>query len=211
MVTTVCWSTEERVDFALEGVIVSCGSTIDWLKNEIGLFKDSTLTEPMATEIPDNNGVYIVPAFSGLGAPHWDMNRKGSITGLSFSCNKNHLVRAALESIAYQIKDVVVAMEADSKIELQELMVNGGISSNGFVLQFLADLLDRPVFNCGMHDVSALGAAYLAGLKAGIYKNLDQLKMLNADKNIIHPQPNEEIKNWYSEWQEIISNGKRFL
>jgi glycerol kinase len=204
MVTTVCWSTEERIDFALEGVIVSCGSTIEWLKNEIGLFNDSILTESMAAEVPDNNGVYIVPAFSGLGAPHWDMNRKGSITGLSFTSNKNHVVRAALESIAYQIKDVVVAMEADSKIELQELMVNGGISSNGFVLQFLADLLDRPVINSGMPDVSALGAAYLAGLKAGVYKNLDQLKTLNADKHIIEPQPNEKIKNWYSQWKEII-------
>src|SRR3569833_1963524 len=101
----------------------------------------------MASSVSDNNGVYFVPAFSGLGAPHWDMNRKASITGLTFDCNKNHIVRAALESIPYQIKDVIVAMQADAGIELQKLMVDGGITSNKFVLQFLSDLLERMVVN----------------------------------------------------------------
>ena len=113
----------------------------------------------MATSVPDNNGVYFVPAFSGLGAPHWEMNRKASITGLTFDCNKNHVVRAALESIPYQIKDVIVAMEQDAGVELQELMVDGGITANKFVLQFLSDLLERKISNIGMADVSALGAA----------------------------------------------------
>src|SRR5207249_11549245 len=120
MVATICWSTEDRVDYALEGVIVSCGATIEWLKNDLQLFTDSKQTESIANAVEDNNGVYLIPAFSGLGAPHWDMKRKASISGLTFGCNKNHIIRAALESIPYQIKDVIVAMEADANIALQE-------------------------------------------------------------------------------------------
>lgn len=204
MVTTICWSTEDRVDYALEGVIVTCGASIEWLKNEVGLFTDSRQTEAMATSVPDNNGVYLVPAFSGLGAPHWDMNRKASITGLTFDCNKNHIVRATLESIPYQIKDVITAMEQDAGIQLKELMVDGGITSNKFVLQFLCDLLERTIVNIGMPDVSALGAAYLAGLKAGVYKNLEHLKTLNIDKSFTHPQENKKIKECYAGWQAAI-------
>ncbi|MDQ3844751.1 MAG: glycerol kinase GlpK [Bacteroidota bacterium] len=204
MVSTVCWSMEDRVDYALEGVIVSCGATIEWLKNELGLINDSKETEAMATAVTDNNGVYLVPAFSGLGAPHWDMNRKAAITGLTFDCTKNHVVRAALESIPYQIMDVLVAMEEDADIVLQELMVDGGITSNGFVLQFLSDLLDRTIVNIGMPDVSALGAAYLAGLKAGVFKSLHQLKTLNSDKKLIYPNNNSNIKEWYAGWQSVI-------
>ena len=206
MVTTVCWSTEDRVDYAFEGVIVSCGSTIEWIKNELGLLNDSKQTEVMATTVADNNGVYLVPAFSGLGAPHWDMNRKASITGLTFDCNKNHVVRAALESIPYQIKDVIVAMEQDAGIELQELMVDGGITSNKFVLQFLADLLGRAIVNIGMPDVSALGAAYMAGLKAGVYSNLEHLRLLNSRKNYIHPELNAgKVQVWYEGWKSAIN------
>jgi glycerol kinase len=195
---------ENRVDYALEGVIVSCGSTIEWLKNELKLIGDSKETEALATSVPDNKGVYLVPAFSGLGAPHWDMNRKASITGLTFDCNKNHVVRAALESIPYQIKDVIVAMEKDAGIALQELMVDGGITANKFVLQFLSDLLERNIVHIGMPDVSALGAAYLAGLKAGVYKDLDHLKKLNVDKSVTLPQQNKKIKENYSGWQNAI-------
>jgi glycerol kinase len=171
MVTTICWSTPDRVDYALEGVIVSCGATIEWLKTELGMFADSKLTEEMANAVADNNGVYIIPAFSGLGAPHWDMNRRGSIHGLTFDCGKNHIVRAALESIAYQVKDVIDAMQYDTGLPLQGLMVNGGISANQFVLQLIADLLNCEVLNNGMPDASALGAAFLAGITAGIFKN----------------------------------------
>jgi glycerol kinase len=205
MMTTVCWSTADRVDYALEGVIVSCGATIEWLKNELGLFMESSESEHMATSVPDNNGVYIIPAFSGLGAPHWQMNRKASIEGLTFDCNKNHIVRAALESIPYQIRDVMVAMESDTGIPLKELMVNGGITANKFVLQFLADLLDRTIANMQMPDVSALGAAYLAGLQAGIFSDLDDLKMLNADKSVIEPGPSKDlVKSYYAGWKNAV-------
>lgn len=204
MMTTICWATENRVDYAFEGVIVSCGSTIEWLKNELGLIDDSKVTEGMAVSVRDNNGVYLVPAFSGLGAPHWDMGRKASITGLTFDCNKNHIIRAALESIAYQIKDVIVVMERDAGIALQELTVDGGIASNKFVLQFLSDLLGKKIVRIGTTDVSALGAAYIAGLKDGLY-DFETLKSLNNDKSFFHPtEDRTKFDIWYKGWREAI-------
>jgi len=204
MVTTICWSMPNKVHYALEGVIVTCGATIEWLKNELGLFADSKQTEAMATSADDNNGVYLIPAFSGLGAPHWDMNRKALISGLTFSTTKNHVVRAALESIPYQIKDVIVAMETDTKIELHQLMVDGGISSNSFVLQFLSDLLNKPVVNLGFPDVSALGAAFLAGLQQKVFKDLDQLSQLGRDKKILQPSADNKINAWYEGWKKAV-------
>ena len=205
MVSTICWSTAERVDYALEGVIVTCGATIEWLKNEWGIFEDSKDTEAMARSVAHNNGVYLVPAFSGLGAPHWDMNRKASITGLTFGATKNHLVRAALESIPYQIKDIIGAMEADAGLELKELMVDGGMTSNGFVLQFLADLLGKPVLKINMPDVSALGAAYMAGLACGLFTNIAHLQSLKKEVETIMPcVDNRAVMSYYEGWQETV-------
>ena len=190
----------------MEGVIVTCGATIEWLKNELGLFTDSKQTEAMATSVEDNNGVYLIPAFSGLGAPHWDMNRKASVSGLTFSANKNHIVRAALESIPYQIKDVIDAMEKDTGVALKELMVHGGLSANGFVTQFIADLLNKPVHCSSMPDISALGAAYLAGLQQKVYIDLDHLSGLNTENKILKPSNNHNAEEWYKGWQEMIKN-----
>lgn len=204
MVSTICWSTQQRVDYAQEGVIVSCGATIEWLKNELHLFSDHRETEQMAHAVAGNGGVYLVPAFSGLGAPHWDMNRRASITGLTFGCNKHHIVRAALESIAYQIKDVIEAMQMNTGIQLEELMVNGGITSNQFVLQFLADLLEKPVILRNMPDISALGAAWLAGLQAGVFTGLDHLKEIGQQRSEVHPRNNPEIKGYYEGWKKAV-------
>jgi len=206
MVTTIGWSTETHVEYALEGVIVTCGATIEWMKNRLNLFESSNETEEMANAVPDSNGVYVIPAFSGLGAPHWDMNRKASITGLTFDCNKNHIVRAALESIPYQIKDVITAMESDTGILLEKLMIDGGLTSNQFVVHFLSDLLEKDVVNLGFPEVSALGAAYLAGLKTGIYSSIDYLKTLNKGKVItVRPNAvNEKVKAGYTGWQLAI-------
>lgn len=207
MVTTVCWSADKRIDYAFEGVIVSCGATIEWLKNEMNLFTDSKETEAMANAVADNGGVYLVPAFSGLGSPHWDMDRRASITGMSFGTTKNHVVRAALESIPYQIKDVIVAMEKDAGISLQELNADGGITSNAFVIQFLTDLLNKNVATIGMPDVSALGAAYLAGLQTGVYESIEALKKLNADKKNHLPQTDlSKVNEGYAGWQKAINN-----
>jgi glycerol kinase len=207
MMATICWSTEDRVDYALEGVIVSCGSTIEWLKNEVGIISDSRATEAAANAVADNNGVYLIPAFSGLGAPHWDMSRKASIVGLTFDCNKNHIIRAALESIPYQIRDVIDAMESDAGISLDKLMADGGATSNGFIMQFLTDLLNRPVETISFPDVSALGAAYLAGLKAGVYTNIDYLKTLNKDKRVLQPKENDIVHNGYEGWKAAVESG----
>jgi len=205
MVTTICWSVPGRVDYALEGVIVSCGSTIEWLKNEMGLFADSKQTEAIATALPNNNGVYLIPAFSGLGAPHWDMARKASIHGLTFDCNKNHIIRAALESIAYQVKDVADAMQADTGLPLQALMVNGGISSNQFVLQFIADLLNGDVVNNQMPDASALGAAFLAGITAGLYpEGLDSVHSRHNEHIYKTGPDSDQSKVAYAGWQVLV-------
>jgi glycerol kinase len=205
MMTTICWSTADRVDYALEGIIVSAGATIEWVKNQLGLFESIDDLEKICLSLDDNGGVYIVPAFSGLGAPHWDMNRKASIEGLSFDATKNHIIRAAVESIPYQIKDVIVAMEADSGMPLSELKIDGGITSNKFVIQFLADLLERKVTNIEIADVSALGAAYLAGLNAGVYKSIDQLKTFNQNsKSTISKSNSINVKNGYEGWRRIL-------
>lgn len=208
MVTTVCWSVDGRIDYALEGVIVSCGATIEWLKNELNLFDHSKETEAMANAVPGSDGVYLIPAFSGLGSPHWQMDRKASITGMSFNTTKNHIVRAALESIPYQIKDVIVAMEKDAELSLTELNADGGITANKFVIQFLTDLLNKQVDTIGMPDVSALGAAYLAGLKAGVYESIDALRTLNADKKKYIPATDtDKVNKDYRGWCKAI-NGK---
>jgi len=209
MITTVCWSTKDRVDYALEGIIVSAGSTIEWVRNQLNLFNNTNELEQICTSLKDNGGVYVIPAFSGLGAPHWKMNRKASIEGLSFDSNKKHIIRAAVESVPYQIKDVIEAMEKDAGTPLSELKIDGGMTNNKFVTQFLADLLDRKVTTIKIADVSALGAAYLAGLKCGIYKSLEQLKSFNKNTGSTFSGPNSKyVKTAYSSWQSIISNIK---
>lgn len=201
MLTTICWSLPDRVDYAFEGVIVSCGSTLEWFKHNLGLFADSQETEAIALSVSDNNGVYVIPAFSGMGAPYWQMDRKASITGLTFDCTKAHIVRAALESIAYQIKDVIVTMEKEAGVYLDQLMTDGGLGRNGFVMQFLADLLNKRVVRPGIADLSALGAAYIAGLKAGVYKDLEQMAILRSGDMVFEPVSDERIEEFYQNWK----------
>ncbi len=208
MLTTICWSTQERVDYALEGAIVSCGSTIEWLKSQLGLFSSPAETEAMATAVTDNASVYLIPAFSGLGAPHWQMSRKASIEGMTFGTTKNHIVRAALESIPYQIKDVVEAMEKDMQAALKSISVNGGMTKNNFVIHFLADLLGIPLNKQRNPDVSALGAAYLSGLKSGVYENIEQLSAINKKQTEqVLANPENKLPNkGYQGWKEKIAN-----
>lgn len=205
MVSTICWSTEDKVSYALEGVIVSCGATIEWLKNELGLFSSSNETMEMAETLNDNGGVYLVPAFSGLGSPHWQMERRASISGLTFSTTKNHIVRAALESIPYQIKDVITAMEKDSGVHLKQLMIDGGITANQFVMSFISGLLNKNIVSIGMADVSALGAALIAGLKSGMYENLETLQQLNTEKKIFAPANQDAAAKAHEGWLKAIN------
>lgn len=207
MLTTICWSTEHRVDYALEGAIVSCGSTIEWLKNELNLFNEPSETETMATAVADNAGVYLIPAFSGLGAPHWQMSRRASLEGMTFGTTKNHIVRAALESIPYQIKDVIAAMEQDMGAPLKSISVNGGMTKNQFVVRWLVDLLASPLKKQQNPDVSALGAAYLAGLKSGVFESIAQLQAINQAKTetILPDLTNVAVGKGYRGWINKIT------
>ena len=207
MMTAICWSIQDRVDYALEGVIVTCGATINWLKEQLGLFASSKDTEKMALSVEDSGGVTLVPAFSGMGAPYWKMDARAAIAGLTFGSTKEHIVRAALESIPCQIKDVIDAMEEDSGLALSELKVDGGITSNNFVIQMIADLLDCDVANIGMEEVSALGAAYMAGLRVGIWKSIDELAALSGDIRRCSPgSPREAVaRAAHTRWKQAVS------
>ena len=205
MVTTICWSMPNRVDYALEGIIVTCGATINWLRDQLGLFVENRQTQKIALSIEDTNGVYLVPAFSGLGAPHWKMDAKAAILGLNLGCDRKHIVRAALESIPYQIKDVISAMEQDSGIKLKELKVDGGVTANHFVMQFLANLLRTNVINIGLEEVSALGAACLAGLQQNIFSDIDQLKNLTTGRKRFSPNTDvEKVHASYEGWKKAV-------
>ncbi len=205
MVTTICWSTPQRIDYALEGIIVTCGAAINWLRDNLGLFADSAQTAQIASSLEDNAGVYLVPAFSGLGAPHWKMDLRAAVLGLTLGCNRNHIIRAALESIPYQIKDVIAAMEDESGVPLQQLNADGGITGNEFVMRFLADLLGAEVVNIGIPDVSALGAALLAGLQEGVFDELAQLQQLGAEKRVYRPGPDvPAAQRAYHGWSRAV-------
>ena len=161
----------------------------------------------MARSVPDNNGVYIIPAFSGLGAPHWKMSAKARITGLTFGADKNHIVRAALESIPFQIKDVISAMEEESGLSLEELKVDGGISANRFVVQSLSDLLNTSITNIGIADVSALGAALIAGMCHDIFASIEELEAMHQQQQTYHPAADtEDLLKAYQVWKTEIEN-----
>jgi glycerol kinase len=204
-VATICWSMPGRVDYALEGIIVTCGATIQWLRDQLGLFARSSETQEMALSVKDNGGVYVVPAFSGLGAPHWRMDLRAAVLGLTLGADKRHIARAALESIPYQIRDVMTVMEQDSGIRLRQLRVDGGITANRFVMQFLTDLLSVDVVNIGIPDVSALGAALLAGLHEGIFTDIEQLEGLSIGRQTYSPGPDREnVQGWYHGWKRAV-------
>ena len=209
MVTTICWSIENRVDYALEGVIVSCGATIEWLKQQLGLFAESRQTEEMATSLESNEGVYLIPAFSGLGAPHWQMDWKASIHGLTFKSDKNHFVRAALESIPYQIKDVIVAMEQETNTALKTLNADGGITANQFLMLFLTDLLSTEVVNIGFADVSGYGAALIAGLGGGVWQSIDDFPQHAQSQTFQPSADNIAVLSAYQGWLEIVAGLKK--
>ncbi len=209
MITTICWSTAERTDYALEGVIVSAGATIEWLRKQLGLFESTTELEAICRSVEDNGGVYLIPAFSGLGSPHWDMTRRASLEGMTFATTKDHVIRAAVESIPYQIKDVIVAMEAGSGTSLSALKIDGGITKNTFVIEFLADLLEREVTQIEIADVSALGAAYLAGLQIEMYESIEALKSLQQAVSVVQPGLKAQQKQaYYQAWQGWITPPK---
>lgn len=176
LLTTIAWQINGEVNYALEGSIFIGGAVVQWLRDELGMISRSADVETLANKVPDTQGVYIVPAFAGLGAPHWDQHARGTITGLTRGTNKSHIARAALESIAYQTMDVLKAMEADAGVGIAELRVDGGATANNLLMQFQADLLNCKVIRPEVTEVTAIGAAYLAGLATGFWESIEQIR-----------------------------------
>ncbi len=194
LVTTIAWGIDGKVNYALEGSIFVAGAAIQWLRDELRLIDSASMTEYMAQNVEDSNGCYVVPAFTGLGAPYWDQYARGTIVGLTRGVNKDHIVRATLESLAYQVNDVLEAMKADSGIELSALKVDGGASANNFLMQTQADISSAPVNRPKCVETTAMGAAYLAGLAVGYWNS-----------------PEEVVKNWAIDqiFMPKIEAGKR--
>ena len=175
LLTTIAWKINGEVTYALEGGIFIGGAVVQWLRDELGLIKSSAEVEVLAATVKDNGGVYVVPAFAGLGAPHWDQHARGTITGITRGTNSGHFARAALESIAYQTMDVLKSMEADAGTPISELRVDGGASANNILMQFQADMMKCKVIRPQVTEVTALGAAYLAGLATGFWSDVEEI------------------------------------
>lgn len=175
LVSTIAWGVDDKVEYALEGSIFVAGAAVQWLRDELGLIRDATESEVLAKSVPDANGCYVVPAFVGLGAPYWDQYARGAIVGLTRGVNRNHIVRATLESIAYQVNDVLMAMQEDSGMPITSLRVDGGACDNDFLMQFQADILNTSVVRPYCIETTAMGAAYLAGLAVGYWRSKEEI------------------------------------
>ena len=201
LVTTIACGAGGKVQYALEGSIFVAGAAIQWLRDELRLLDDARDSEYMAQKVPDTNGCYVVPAFTGLGAPHWDQYARGAIVGLTRGCNKYHIIRATLDSLCYQVNDVLRAMQADSGIPLKALKVDGGACANNYLMQTMADLSGLPVMRPCCVETTALGAAYLAGLAVGYWSSTDEVIRNWAVDRTFAPQITEQerakrIKGW---------------
>lgn len=192
LLTTIAWKIGDQVNYALEGSIFVAGSIVQWLRDGLGIIRKSSDVEALATSVPDNGGVYLVPALTGLGAPYWDQYAKGSIHGLTRGTTAAHIARAALEGIAFQTMDIVAAMERDAGVPLGELKVDGGASRNNLLMQFQSDVLGTKVVRPEVTETTALGAAYLAGLAVGFWKNIDELKLQWKAEHVFEPSADKE-------------------
>jgi len=209
LLTTVAWKVGDKLEYALEGSIFIAGAVVQWLRDGLGIIKHSADVEKLAASVPDNGGVYLVPAFAGLGAPHWDQYARGSISGLTRGSTAGHIARAALEGIAFQVADVLSAMEADSKIKLKELRVDGGACANNLLMQFQADLLGVPVVRPAIQETTALGAAYLAGLAVGFWRNEAEIaKQWKVDHTFEPAMKNDKREKLRASWNKALERAK---
>ena len=202
LVTTVAWGLNGIVNYALEGSVFIAGAAIQWLRDELHLLDAAGDSEYFAGKVPDTNGCYVVPAFTGLGAPYWDPYARGTIVGLTRGVNRNHIIRATLESLAYQVNDVVEAMEADGGIRMKQLKVDGGASANDLLIQMQADLCRVPIIRPTCVETTAMGAAYLAGLAAGYWQDQKELAALQTADRVFEPVISEEerekkLRGWH--------------
>ena len=211
LLTTIAWGLDGKVSYALEGSVFVAGSAIQWLRDGLKLIETAGETEGLANAVEDTNGVYLVPAFVGLGAPYWDDKCRGAIFGLTRGATKEHLVRATLESLAYQTKDIINAMEKDSGLKLTKLKVDGGAVKNNFLMQFQSDILNVNVERPTVNETTALGAAYLAGLATGFWKDKDDIIKHYQIDRIFHPYMAEERRQkLYKGWQKAVKTACEF-
>lgn len=205
LVTSISCGMNGHVNYALEGIINTTGDTMRWLKNELELFKNFYECEAEAVSIPNNGGVYLIPAFVGLGAPYWNPATRAAIFGMNRSTTKSHIIRAGLESIVYQVKDIIELVHAESEVRIKELRVDGGATSNQFLMQFLADILQVKVIVSDVAELSAMGAVYLGGLSSGVWADFTDLKVLNQDYHIYYPAMDSEIaEKHYEGWKQSV-------
>jgi len=204
LLTTIAWGLDGKVTYALEGSVFIAGAAIQWLRDGLKLIDESPDSEYIAMKVADTGGVYVVPAFAGLGAPYWDMYARGAIYGLTRGTTKAHLVRATLESLAYQTKDVLTAMEKDSNVKLNTLRVDGGASANNLLMQFQSDILGVKVERPKIIETTALGAAYLAGLAVGFWKKGEISKNWQLDQPFKANMESKERKQLYQGWQKAV-------
>jgi glycerol kinase len=208
----VAWKIGNKTEYALEGSIFIAGAVTQWLRDGLGLIRKSADIEALAQTVDDNGGVYFVPAFAGLGAPHWDQYARGTMVGLTRGSNAGHIARAALEGIAYQVADVVKAMEKDAGLKLKELRVDGGASLNNLLMQFQSDLLGVPVLRPKVSETTALGAAYLAGLAVGYWKDKEDIAVQWQVDSQFDPKMNlKQVKKLTLGWQKALGRSKSWL
>lgn len=209
LLTTIAWGLDGKVEYALEGSIFIAGASIQWLRDELKLINDAADSEYYATKVEDTNGVYVVPAFAGLGAPYWDMYARGTIVGLTRGANRNHLIRATLESIAYQTRDVLQAMQEDSGIKLSTLKVDGGATKNDFLMQFQSDILGADVARPQVTETTALGAAYLAGLAVGFWTNKEEIaKNWAVERQFSSAVDESKREALYTGWKKAVGRAQ---
>jgi glycerol kinase len=205
LLTTIAWKVDGKVEYALEGSIFIAGAVVQWLRDELGIIRTAPEVERLAESVEDNNGVYLVPAFAGLGAPHWNQHARGTIVGLTRGANAAHIARAALEGIAYQARDILKAMEADSGIEIKELRVDGGAAANNMLMQFQSDILDSPVVRPKTLETTALGAAYLAGLAVGYWESQEDIsQQWQKDRSFEPDMTSEEREKALRGWNRAL-------
>jgi len=205
LVTSIGWGYKNEIDYVFEGNIHCTGDTIKWLVNDLELIPDSKISEKLATSVENNNGVYFVPAFVGLGAPYWDNNARACISGMARSTKKAHVVRAALEAIAYQIKDLIDLMAEGSGVGLKELRVDGGPTRNNFLMQFQTDMLNSSVVRTDVEEVSALGSALMAGITVGVWKDMDDVASLRKIDKTFGPSMDAGKRDQlYKGWQQAV-------
>lgn len=212
LLTTIAWGIDGKITYALEGSAFIAGAVIQWLRDELCIIKDAAQSEEFAKKVDDTADVYFVPAFVGLGAPHWDMFARGTLVGLTRGANRYHIVRAALEAIAYQTNDIVKAMLADAKMDLKGLRVDGGAVQNNFLVQFQADILQSTVDRPVVFETTALGAAYLAGLGTGFYESTDEIeKSWLLGKTFAPEMPAENAEKLFKRWEKAVEKSKSWI